>query len=150
VYLPHFDDENWPAIARLLLQACELVDRGEDATMKGTVTDWLRGYLEHKPPHNSLAEADEGREPFLQDGDVHIFSNDFRRWLNMRLNERVKQDDLTANLRALGAVPVLFDLQVRGKSTSRSAWKLPNDNWSRQVKVNSKGEGKEDGAAGGH
>jgi hypothetical protein len=132
LYLPHFEDEHWPKIARLLLQACEVIDRGDDATMKGALMEWLSDYLDQRPPHDSLATADEAREPFRHDGEVYIFTSDFRRWLNMRLNERLKQDDLTANLRAFGAVPKIFDAKLHGRQTSRSAWKLPSGPWSQE------------------
>lgn len=132
-YLPHFDPDKWPPIAGLLLEACEEVDRGQDATMKGTMTDWLRAYLDDKQPHETIEEANEGREPFLANGHVHIFAADFRRWLSMRLGERPTQNGLTADLRTFGAEPLTFDLVVNGNRTTRSAWKLPEGIWSPAV-----------------
>jgi hypothetical protein len=128
-YLPHIDDEHWPEIARWLLEACEQRDRGDDATLTGKVTDWLRSYLGHKQPHESLEEADEGREPFLDGGDVFIFSGDLRRWLASQQGERVPPNQLTAELRAYGAEPKVFEVTKNGKVTTRSAWRLPAGLW---------------------
>lgn len=128
-YLPEFDHRIWPAIAQALLDVCEAVDRGEDATMHGTMSEWLRIYLGEKSIHPSLAEADDAREPFLHLGRVCIFSADLKRWLQIRLSERVTQGRLTADLRAFGAEPQVMDLVVAGKSTSRSAWQLPEGSW---------------------
>jgi hypothetical protein len=128
-YLPHFHEEHWPGIARLLLEACEEVDRGRDATLIGTMTEWLRAYLRHKQPHESLAEADEGREPFTHDGAVFVFIDNLRHWLGVQQGEKVTRNMLTADLRAFGAVPEPFELEVKGNRTTRSAWKLPAGLW---------------------
>jgi hypothetical protein len=129
VYLPLFKRSVWPKYARTLLSVCEDVERGIDATMEGTLNEWLAAYLDQHPPHASLKEADEGREPFLDGGAVHIFTAGFRRWLTAQQDERMSRNDLTADLRAFGAEPVKFDLDVKGKTTSRSAWKLPAKAW---------------------
>ena len=128
-YLPHFDPDDWPALATLLLDACEEVDRGQDATLTGTMTEWLRAYFDHKHPHASIEEADEGREPFLHNGAVYLFSGDFRRWLGLRFAEKIPQNQLTTQLRTFGAAPESFSLTVKGKTTTRSAWKLPAGTW---------------------
>jgi hypothetical protein len=128
-YLPHFDPDLWPGVARLLLEACEEVDRGRDATLIGTMTEWLRAYLRHKQPHESLAEADEGREPFTHNGAVYIFIDNLRHWLGVQQGEKVTRNMLTADLRAFGAEPEPFDLEVKDKRTTRSAWKLPAGMW---------------------
>ena len=124
-YLPHIDADCWPDTAQALLDACEPVDRGADATMRGTLAEWLGAYLREKTVHATLAEADEGREPFLDGADVCFFTGDFRRWLQMRLGERVAQGKLTADLRAFGAEPKIFTIMVKKKLSTRSAWKLP-------------------------
>jgi hypothetical protein len=129
IYLPLFKKTVWPKYAKNLLSLCEEVDRGSDATMEGTLREWLAGYLDQHPPHASLKEADEGREPFLDGGAVHIFTSGFRRWLTAQQDERISRNDLTADLRAFGAEPVKFDLDIEGKTTSRSAWKLPDKAW---------------------
>jgi hypothetical protein len=128
-YLPHFDSEVWPMIAQALLDACEAVDRGEDATMRGALSEWLRCYLGEKSIHPTLAEADEGREPFAAGDAVYIFSGDLKRWLQMRQNERVTQGKLTADLRAFGAEPEILKAVIHGRATSRSVWKLPAGPW---------------------
>jgi hypothetical protein len=129
IYLPLFKRSVWTKYARSLLSLCEDVDRGPDATTEGTLSEWLAAYLDQHPPHASLKEADEGREPFLDGDAVHIFTSGFRRWLSAQQDERISRNDLTADLRAFGAEPVKFDLDIKGKTTSRSAWKLPDKAW---------------------
>ena len=128
-YIPLVDPENWPPIAQALLDACELVDRGTEATLQGAMGEWLRAYLAEKSIHASLEQADEGREPFWQEGSVIIFAGDFKRWLQIRHNERMTQGRLTADLRAFGAEPGVFKLAGNGRPTTRSAWRLPNGPW---------------------
>lgn len=128
-YLPPIDPEKWPSTAQALLDASEVVDRGEDATLHGTISEWLRAYLAEKSIHPTLEEADEGREPFLDSGDVIIFSGDLKRWLQVRQNERVSQGKLTADLRAFGAKPEVFKLVNQSGETTRSGWRLPAGPW---------------------
>jgi hypothetical protein len=128
-YLPQIDSETWPSVAQALLDACESVDRGQDATLRGTMSEWLRAYLSEKSIHVTLEKADEGREPFMDNGAVVIFSGDFKRWLQIRQNERVTQGRLTADLRAFGAEPGVYRAVIHGKPTTRSAWRLPHGPW---------------------
>jgi hypothetical protein len=130
IYLPAFSGKVWSKCARLLLRACEDVDRGLDATKEGTLSEWLSRYLDQHPPHACIQEADEGKEPFLDSGDVHIFTTGLKRWLNAQMDERITRNDLTADLRAFGAEPVKFDVEINGKMTSRSVWRLPAKIWS--------------------
>jgi hypothetical protein len=125
IYLRKFSEKNWQKYAAMLLSICEDVDRGSDATTVGALTEWLTSYLDQHPPHEKLEEADEGREPFLADGGVHIFTSGFKRWLLAQADERMSRNGLTGLLRAFGAEPVKFDLDIKGKTTSRSAWHLP-------------------------
>jgi hypothetical protein len=128
-YLPQIDPDVWPSTAQCLLDACESVDRGQDATLRGTMSEWLRAYLTEKSIHATLEEADEGREPFLDNGTVVIFAADLKRWLQLRQNERVAQGRLTADLRAFGAEPDVFKAVIGGRPTTRSAWRLPQGPW---------------------
>jgi hypothetical protein len=125
LYLPQFKSKNWSKYAQLLLSICEEVERGPDATTEGTTFEWISGYLDQRPPHPDIAQADPGHEPFLRDGAVHIYTSDLKRWLKAQIDERVSRNDLTARLRAFGAEPVKVDLTVDGKPTSRSTWRLP-------------------------
>ena len=128
-YLPQLDPDVWPTVAQALLDACESVDRGQDATLHGTMSEWLGAYLAERSVHATLEEADEGREPFMDDGSVVMFSRDFRKWLQIRQNERVNQGRLTADLRAFGAEPDVYKAVIKGKQTTRSAWRLPHGPW---------------------
>jgi hypothetical protein len=125
LYLPRFKAKHWPQYAQLLLGVCEEVERGPDATTEGTTFEWISGYLDQRPPHPNIAQADPGREPFFRDGAVHVFASDLKRWLKAQVDERISRNDLTARLRAFGAEPVKVDLTVDGKPTSRSTWRLP-------------------------
>jgi hypothetical protein len=59
-----FTRKKWDPIARMLLQACEMENLGEDATQRGQLIQWLTGYLREKTVQNSLEAADESKEPF--------------------------------------------------------------------------------------
>jgi hypothetical protein len=47
----------------------------------------------------------------------------------LRFGEKVLQNQLTTELRTFGAAPESFNLTVNGKSTTRSALKLPAGVW---------------------
>lgn len=130
-YLPDFSRKEWPSIAQGLLNACELVDRGSDATLVGAMTESLCAYLAERPPYETLAEADEGREPFIDAGKVCIFSTSFRTWLQVRRNEPTQSNRLTADLATIGAKSRVFHIPKTSHSpkTSRSAWILPAGPW---------------------
>jgi hypothetical protein len=128
-FLPPISGRKWPLVAQALLDACESIDRGEDATVRGTVSEWLRSYLAERSIHPTLEEADEGREPFFDAGAVAIFSTDLRRWLQVRQIEHVTQCELTADLRAFGAEPEVLKTVVKGRASTRSVWKLPAGPW---------------------
>ena len=143
LYLPQFTAKHWPKYAQLLLSVCEDVERGTDATTEGTTLEWISGYLDQRPPHPDITQADPGREPFLLGGAIHIYTSDLKRWLRAQFDERVSRNDLTARLRAFGAEPVKVDLTVDGKPTSRSTWRLPDKSAAvvdRAVESNSKRE----------
>lgn len=130
IYLPLFKGATWSKFAKQLLLICENVDRGVDATKEGILAEWLSQYLDQHPPQPCLKEADEGREPFLDGDAAHIFTSSLMRWLHVQVDERVTRNDLTADLRAFGAEPIKFDLEIDGKTTSRSAWRLPSKVWT--------------------
>ena len=128
-YLSNFKKEDWEPLAQALLDACEEVDRGEDATLEGILTERLDGYLRERTIHPSIEQADPGREPFTHDGRVHIYIDAFRSWLQIRRSERIPRNTLTADLRACEVVPVKLCLLVEGQETSRQVWQLPAGRW---------------------
>jgi hypothetical protein len=124
-YIPAFKPEEWATIAQGLLDAVEVVSRGADATLNGTYSEWLRVYFNEQPPLKDLKEADQGRAPFIEGERLHIFAMSFQSWLQIRQNQQITRDRLTAELRAIGAEPSTQYLTVKGKRTSRSVWRLP-------------------------
>jgi len=125
----HFESEKWPRIAQLLLDCCEIIDRGEDATLRGMLFHQLQTYLSEHPPRPTIQDGDAGREPFVDKGRVHIYLQSFRDWLRISLSEHIPQNTLTADLRAIGAAPEKFHVEIDGENTSRSAWVLPIGPW---------------------
>jgi hypothetical protein len=128
-YIPHFDGKDWVQIAQGLLSALEEEDRGPEVTLHGALTANLVAYLNERVVLPKIEDAYKNSGPFLREGRVFIFVDDFITWLSTRRNERVWKNKLTADLRAYRAVPVTVPLKIDGRETTRSAWQLPDGLW---------------------
>ena len=98
------------------------------------MAEWIRSYLTETGVLDSLQEADEGRNPFVDDtGATCLFSNRLRTYVALSCYERITLQELTTDLTGFGARPIHWDgdLNVQGKiiKTSRNYWQLPPGNW---------------------
>lgn len=110
----------WGITSQLLLDACEHMDAGDDATETGLMKTWFIQYLSEKRVSDQAEDAVMHRRPFYKDGMVHIFSVDFASWLVLSFRERVQQKQLGVMLRNFGAEPK----NVRVGNRVVSVWKF--------------------------
>ena len=68
---PAFKPKDWSKLEQKLLDACEIVDRGDDATLRGGIERYLCRYLSDNPPSSNQNPV--GREPFFRNGRIYIF-----------------------------------------------------------------------------
>jgi hypothetical protein len=134
VYLPK--TKNWAKVAQLLLDAREPVSGGSDRIE--TTSEHMSRYLASTTIHRSLEDADASKDPFVREGYVWVHSQGWQTWLRKDQDILLSQQQVTAQLRLIGAraaLEVNEDLRIRGKR--RSYWRLPAD-WTPQAEVSDK------------
>lgn len=123
--MPNFKAPQWRAVLQALLRAVEVVDVSEEATEEGSMRILLRKYMSEKPPVEDRAMAAEVARPFLDGGDVYIFSENFRDWLNGSQREKLTRAAVCTMLRACGSEPKTFSVKKSGGSSTTRAWRIP-------------------------
>lgn len=123
--MPNFKAPQWRAVLQALLRAVEVVDVSEEATEEGSTRILLRKYLAEKPPVEDRMMAAEVARPFLDGGDVYIFSENFRDWLNGSQREKLTRAAVCTMLRACGSEPKVFSVKKSGGSSTTRAWRIP-------------------------
>jgi len=128
-YLPRFKAEKWDNIAQALLDICDEVEVGEDATEAGEMRAWLRQYLEDKTVYrdDKIEDAIIRQLPIERDGRVYVFGADLRKWLKIAQQEKVNAKRMGYLMRSIGCEPDKLNIVVGGKSTTRNAWLLPRE-----------------------
>ena len=125
VLIPTFKPRKWDTIVREMLGLLDKVGLGEDVTLRGQGQAWIDAYLSEKPPTEDLNEAVRLRYPFLRDGDVYLFGTEFRRWVKAVYRENMSPRRLGAILRVSGCEVQQIGITLKGRRTTKSAWKLP-------------------------
>lgn len=123
--IPQFKSAQWHAFCAWLPRVWDDVDVGLESTNTGQTYSWLVQYLDQRPPMPSLEEADATKYPFMHDGEVHIFADNFKRWIYLQHQEAVKKGELGKRLTVYGAVQHPVNCTINGRRTSRLAWRLP-------------------------
>lgn len=123
--LPKFKGERWENIAQALLDACEDEELGEEATERGQARAWVQNYLEERKPIDDPEQASITKYPFIKDHNVYIFGSSLRQWLVISQGEKVTAKQMGAILRAYDCQPETVYVQVQGKETTRSVWRIP-------------------------
>ncbi len=119
--VPPCKGPKWTKRAQAMLDACETIDVGPDATREGSAELSVMTYLESYPPGDMLL-SESSRHPFQHKGHVYFFLNELKRHVGMRTGDRVNVRDLSSDLRNIGCVPMVKRL---GTST-RHVWRLPD------------------------
>lgn len=125
--IPRFSSKKWDYIVQLLTLACDDESAGEEATDSGAVTSWLTDYLSERPPMESPEAAAMESSPYVSDGHVHIFGQDFQRFLALSRMEKITAKEMGVKLRNHKCEPSILRLEISGRRTSRSVWRLPSE-----------------------
>ena len=98
----------WNTIAQLLLNACELVEIGDDATDTGSMEDLLSEYLEVQRVYSDIKDAVDKRKPFYDNysNDEYIFisGKGFRRWVETTGSDKLTSHAMGITFRKLGLI----------------------------------------------
>lgn len=109
----------WCKILRELASIEEIVIN-EETSRVGRMNRWLCSYTENVPVYGIKSDWSGGigtGAPFVDDGKLHIFVEDFKRHINKLQDERVTPRELTGILRHVGA----------GSTQRKAKWKPYDD-----------------------
>ncbi len=122
--IPTFKARKWSDIAQVLLDVCQHVDAGDEATDRGLVSGWISSYLGEHPPIDELDVAAEARVPYVRDGQTYVFLDAFLEWLRLAKGERQTAKSVAPLIRAVGLEPEVQKFTVDGVTTTRNVWKV--------------------------
>lgn len=122
--LPKVKQKDWDAAVQALGKVRQ-VRESEDDTPEGTVADWLSRYLyERLAPHpgeDAKDAACEAKEPFEEDGLVHVFAASFGAFVRQALRVNLPDAEVKVMLRAAGFERRTVHYQRRdGQPSTRS------------------------------
>ena len=127
VWISAVSKKAWDQRVQALLLACEEIDVGDASHPAQETNAWLEEYLLEKPPReeDEWEKAAEAKQPFILHGKVHIFLDDFRKWLDLNISEQVASHALGRRLRQCQARTERINVRVGNSRTSRTTWQLP-------------------------
>lgn len=98
-----------------------LADIIETQTDGEAIADWLARYL---PRSNSLADREAAvpaREPFTEDGRLHVHPDHFAGFIRREVGEQIRLKDVRALLEELGYQSVKINYSPDGTRTARTS-----------------------------
>ena len=127
VVIPSVGKKIWEQRVQAMLLACEQTPVGDASHPAQETNAWLEEYLLEKPPRegDEWEKAAEAKRPFILHGKVHIFLDDFRRWLDFHIGEQVTSHALGRRLKQCQARTQRINVRVGNSRTSRTTWQLP-------------------------
>ena len=135
VWITAVSKKAWDQRVQALLLACEEIDVGDASHPAQETNAWLAEYLLEKPPReeDEWEKAAEAKQPFILHGKVHIFSDDFRKWLDLNISEQITSHALGRRLRQCQARTEKINVRVGNSRTSRTTWQLSERNHAKPV-----------------
>ena len=117
----------WDKRVQALLLVCEEIDVGDASHLAQETNAWLEEYLLKKPPReeDQWLKAAEAKQPFILNGKVHIFMDDFRKWLDINTGEQITSHAIGRRLKQCQARTEKVNVKIGNSWTSRTTWQLP-------------------------
>ena len=117
----------WDKRVQALLLACEEIDVGDASHPSQETNAWLEESLLEKPPRDEdeWEKAAESKQPFILNEKVHIFMDDFRKWLDLNIGEQITSHALGRRLKQCQARTEKINVKIGNSRTSRTTWQLP-------------------------
>ena len=125
--IPKCNEEAWHQRSQALLSACEDVDVGDESHPVPETLGWLQSYLSDRGISDDVDQAASNKRPLIYCDYTHIQLFDFTRWVLHNTGERLRSRVLAMRLRLCGANPVAVPVNLGGRRTTRSYWRLPDD-----------------------
>jgi hypothetical protein len=110
----------WDNIAQVILDACEEVSIGDEATESGAAMAWLKGFIQENPAASERSSAMAMKKPYLDGQELHVFMEPLRGWIRTSPDggENISRKALGVHLRAAGGQPKV----VPYRDTTRNVW----------------------------
>ena len=115
----------WRKRLQALLDSCEEVEVGQASSPAAETQAWLEEYLTEKTIGDNLEHATTVKGPFLKDGNVYIFNDAFRKWVDLNAGINLDSHTMGRRLRLCGALPEMMNMTVNEHRTTRNCWRLP-------------------------
>lgn len=120
ILIPSIKAKAWESFAQMLLDVCEHVTIGDEATDRGQASVWIEDYLHDFKPLEDQAEAEMFKRPFIKDGVIHFSGQSLRDWLRSK-GENVTAKRLGMMLRSVGCMPIVVGRTTGG---TQRAWSI--------------------------
>ena len=127
VWIPAVSRKAWDQRIQAILLVCEPIDVGDASHLAQETNAWLEEYLLKKPPReeDEWLKAAEAKQPFILNGKVHIFMDDFRKWLDINIGEQITSHAMWRRLKQCQARTEKINVKPGNSWTSRTTWQLP-------------------------
>ena len=127
VWISAVSKKAWDKRVQALLLVCEEIDVGDASHPSQETNAWLEEYLLKKPPReeDEWEKAAEAKQPFILNEKVHIFMDDFRKWLDINIGEQITSHALGRRLKQCQARTEKVNVKIGNSWTSRTTWQLP-------------------------
>ena len=122
--------KDWDNLVKIIGRVCVEESIGDEATERGIAKSWIEYYLKERTIIDDIDAASEQDLPFLSEGSICIFGNDFRKFLRISQMEKITAKAMGSILRVYGCVPDRVNVKINNNLTTRSIWKLPNEEFN--------------------
>ena len=129
VMIPAVSRKVWEQRVQAMLLACEEIEVGDASHPAQETRVWISEYLLEKPPRSEdeWEKAAEVKQPFIGGGQVCIFLEDLRRWLDLTTGEQLTSHAMGRRLRLCSAEPDQVNVRIGKSRTTRICWRLPQE-----------------------
>jgi hypothetical protein len=143
-YIPKFKNDDWEAIAQMLLDVCRVISTGPESTDTGAMREWLNVYFDENPPGELNDVTIANQQPHVNNGFICFYGSHLRTWLYQRQNEKVTAKHLGILLRRIKGKPANVAYEAPdGKRSMRAVWQVPaGERLRRLFKPQANGNGK--------
>ncbi len=126
VRMKHVDKKAWPGVCRLLGEIRTLIDAGDAGEVESVrygIEEYLAftGYFAGERIDSACTDG----EPFVRNGQLHVFCEPIRRWLNIHTGEKWRKKQVLEAMRMIGFSQITIAYNAPGgKRTSRFYWQI--------------------------
>ena len=119
----------WDRRVQAILIACEEIGVGDASHPAYETRAWLDEYIGEKPPkpEDEIENAAALKEPFVKNGRVHIFLDNFRKWLDASNDVKISSRDMGRRMRLCLAQPEQIKVVIGDRRSTRTTWILAAD-----------------------